>query len=841
MGDINKNVNLTFTTKDKASAGLKAISKSMDDVTVSTKNATKESGNLNSILSKVPGLSGSLSGSLGGMTGSLSSLALKAGVAGAAIAGLTALLKIQMDLIKDGVKEYVASEEATTKLTVALGYKSQALLDAAEAMQKVTVFDDDAVAGAMAVSAAFIKEEDSIIRINKAAADFATARGIGLAEATDLITKSVASGTNALGRYGIQMAKSGDEAVRLESLLKSIQQAYGGMAESMAKTDSGKLKMLDNELNNIKETVGEKVIPAMILWKKTINGIYGGIADIDRNLYGAGVNTAKGIEAIYNNLAKDLGFIDTAILQINRELQDMPDVERVGYLDTLLAKSDERINKYKKKLEELKDVETPKAKESKNAGIYSLEGLIKYRAELQKIQDMLVNNQVAKGINIIGEPEDPEAAAKKAEDLKKKRLDAQNSLNEELFKLDQEALGKSYEGRLQALNNSLVKEKEKYKQQQSEGLISLADYYKICATLGEAYFVKRVELAEEENKRVKSLSDKSIKDNEDRINNLIDSEQKLYDAKKSIEQQNETNRSNMISSFEDRNQQMMERSMSGRLKLAEQNYLDELTLYKFMLDQKMILQEEYDSMAQDMKIEFNEAQYDITTEELNKWVSATTQAASQITSVVQQFSSLRTQKEIDDIDAQTEANKESAQKYIKNKKLLDKELKKIDKEAEARKKEAAKDDQKMAMIASIINTAQAVSGALTMKPPPLGIAMAIIVGALGAVQTGIIASQAFAQGGIIQPVQGVPTSGDKTQVSANPGEMIINQRQQRNLLAMANGYGGGGGIQINETIVVQGNMDSNAIAELKQHREEWLEMLRDSNKQLKYRGYTYAT
>jgi len=67
-------------------------------------------------------------------------------------------------------------------------------------------------------------------------------------------------------------------------------------------------------------------------------------------------------------------------------------------------------------------------------------------------------------------------------------------------------------------------------------------------------------------------------------------------------------------------------------------------------------------------------------------------------------------------------------------------------------KQKAKADKKAALVAALVNTAAAVAGALTMLPPPVGIAFAAIVGALGAMQIAAINSTplpSFAQGGIV--------------------------------------------------------------------------------------------
>lgn len=120
-----------------------------------------------------------------------------------------------------------------------------------------------------------------------------------------------------------------------------------------------------------------------------------------------------------------------------------------------------------------------------------------------------------------------------------------------------------------------------------------------------------------------------------------------------------------------------------------------------------------------------------------------------------------------------------------------------------------------------INTSQAVTNALANVPYPFAIPAAIAVGASGAIQIAKIASasppkaQSFADGGI---VGGNSFSGDNLQANVNSGEMILNQRQQKNLFngVDSGNLGGGGGtnITINNPMVLSEDGVSNLIDEI---------------------------
>ena len=93
---------------------------------------------------------------------------------------------------------------------------------------------------------------------------------------------------------------------------------------------------------------------------------------------------------------------------------------------------------------------------------------------------------------------------------------------------------------------------------------------------------------------------------------------------------------------------------------------------------------------------------------------------------------------------------------------------------------------------AVSNTALGVTQALASSPPPFSFVLASMVAAAGAAEIATIAAQKYATGGI------VPGTGNKDTIPAllTPGEVILNQSQQSNLVQNM------GGITIN----VQGNL-----------------------------------
>ena len=167
------------------------------------------------------------------------------------------------------------------KLATALGYTSQALLDQASALQKVTTFGDDQIVGVQAMIAMFVKDEAQIKAATKATLDFAAAKGIDLATAGDLIAKTLGSSTNALGRYGIEVKGAVGSTERLDSVTKGLADVFGGQAVAAAETFSGKLTQMKNSYGDIWEELGFVITRNQFFVKglDVVTGAFASLAD----------------------------------------------------------------------------------------------------------------------------------------------------------------------------------------------------------------------------------------------------------------------------------------------------------------------------------------------------------------------------------------------------------------------------------------------------------------------------------------------------------------------------------------------------------------------------------
>ena len=111
----------------------------------------------------------------------------------------------------------------------------------------------------------------------------------------------------------------------------------------------------------------------------------------------------------------------------------------------------------------------------------------------------------------------------------------------------------------------------------------------------------------------------------------------------------------------------------------------------------------------------------------------------------------------------------------------------LEKEKIAKIEKQNKERQRIINITeAVINTALGVVKALGSSPPPLNFALAAIVGAIGATQIGIMASQKYEKGGLLSGNShsngGIKGTGSFSNVEVEGGEYIINKKSTQKYL-----------------------------------------------------------
>lgn len=239
-----------------------------------------------------------------GKTGKNIGAAIKKG----ALIGAAAITTLVFAMSK-AVAAANEQEAAEKSLEVALGGTSQALLDQASALQKVTAFGDETIIKAQALIAAFVKDEDQIKAATAATLDLAAAKGFDLVTAADLVSKTLGSSTNALSRYGIEVKGAVGSTDRLASLTGNLEKVFGGQAVGQVETFGGATTQLANSFGDLLENIGFYITknPVMIGAVQSLTKVFGELSaamgvSTERDAFDIHTDRINQLQGSLNNL-----------------------------------------------------------------------------------------------------------------------------------------------------------------------------------------------------------------------------------------------------------------------------------------------------------------------------------------------------------------------------------------------------------------------------------------------------------------------------------------------------------------------------------------------------------
>ena len=203
-----------------------------------------------------------------------------------AIAGtVAAVIGKTVDVCKDLVNAYSAQEQAEIKLQgvlaatqAAVGMSVSEMLELADSLQKVTTYSDQEIIAVEQMLAATRKiSRDIMPEATAAVLDMAAATGDDAAGAAKDLAQALsdpAGELESLKEKGIQLTAAQAENIKKvqeqnglyaaqKILLQEVQGTYGGIAQALADTDTGKLQQLQNAWTDLKEGLGETIMHSL--------------------------------------------------------------------------------------------------------------------------------------------------------------------------------------------------------------------------------------------------------------------------------------------------------------------------------------------------------------------------------------------------------------------------------------------------------------------------------------------------------------------------------------------------------------------------------------------------
>ena len=165
--------------------------------------------------------------------------------------------------MRQAIKAYDEEAKVVKTLEVALGRTSTALLAQAAAIQKTTVYADDAVIKVQAYAAALGHSEAQVGKMTTAAVGLAAGLGIGLDQAMSMLHKSTMGASKGLGQLVPGVKELTKEQLKSGAAIDMVTAKFSGYAEAMAKTGTGPLEQFKNRFGDLMEQFGKAALPLL--------------------------------------------------------------------------------------------------------------------------------------------------------------------------------------------------------------------------------------------------------------------------------------------------------------------------------------------------------------------------------------------------------------------------------------------------------------------------------------------------------------------------------------------------------------------------------------------------
>lgn len=247
-----------FTNVKKASSGINELKSNFD------KNSSSANKNNKSLFELGLGLG---------------SIAKKAVAAAGAYVGFNQAKDFLADCVT-GVQELERANNRLSTLMLNTQGNTQAMvndiINYADELELMTTIEGDATVAGASQLATFQLQGDTIKQLLPSLQNLAASQyGVNVTQdnmisSANLLGKVMMGSTGALTKAGVNFSetqekilKTGTEAEKTATLIEVLGQNFGGLAESMAQTDEGKIIQLRNAWGSVKDEVGFALAPVV--------------------------------------------------------------------------------------------------------------------------------------------------------------------------------------------------------------------------------------------------------------------------------------------------------------------------------------------------------------------------------------------------------------------------------------------------------------------------------------------------------------------------------------------------------------------------------------------------
>jgi len=252
------------------------------------------------------------------------------------------------------LQAFAVQERASAKLEAVLkstgyaaGFTAAQLERLAANRQRITTFGDEASIAMMAVLATFKEiQGPTYLRAVKAIQDMATVMDQDLKSAAVQVGKALndpVKGVAALGEVGVSFTEKQKKLIKtlVETnqvakaqaiILQELESEFGGAAEAVAGTASGKIQQMKNSLGDLAEVIGSQLAPVVTAWADDLGAAAEGAELKILKLQEAALrymrwNTEHGIGV---GKAEALATYDDALADIDKRMEKIAQGKSLG-------------------------------------------------------------------------------------------------------------------------------------------------------------------------------------------------------------------------------------------------------------------------------------------------------------------------------------------------------------------------------------------------------------------------------------------------------------------------------------------------------------------------------
>lgn len=165
-------------------------------------------------------------------------------------------------------KADMALEATLINLKLATKEQTEMLKQYAAQLQETSTYGDEEIERAMAMLGTFqltteqIRQAIPRVMDMAAAMEMMTGRHMDLADVANMVGKAINGTVGFLTRWGVVIDENAIKADKFSGVLKSIDDNFKGMSETLANTTLGQMEQLKNYWGDIKEIMGAVVLEA---------------------------------------------------------------------------------------------------------------------------------------------------------------------------------------------------------------------------------------------------------------------------------------------------------------------------------------------------------------------------------------------------------------------------------------------------------------------------------------------------------------------------------------------------------------------------------------------------